>query len=156
MVVKLLAVMGPDFSLVTGIQINTAFGSHKGFINPVVGIGIVTAFTVNNGAVVIGKTDAVVVKYLTMVLAGPYHTAPGSFGFYGVRPLHPVGHVNIVYMLFDDMVSAQPVKVIPVSHLVFHFRLTGFPGPDPDPTGIPEYLSAQHFTYGPVIYTVDG
>src|SRR5690606_16718474 len=156
MVVKLLAVMGPDFSLVTGIQINTAFGSHKGFINPVVGIGIVTAFTVNNGAVVIGKTDAVVVKYLTMVLAGPYHTAPGSFGFYGVRPLHPVGHVNVVYMLFDDMVSAQPVKVIPVSHLVFHLSLTALPWSHPHAAGIPVHLSAKHVANGPVIYPVDG
>src|SRR5690606_20461375 len=102
MVVKLLAVMGPDFSLVTGIQINTAVSSHKDFIDDGVSSGIVISVTVNNVDNDIGKTDARVVKYLTMVLAGPYHTAPGSFGFYGVRPLLPVSHVNIVYMLFDD------------------------------------------------------
>src|SRR5690606_29571922 len=110
---------------------NFAFGTHKGFINPVVGVWIVAAFTVDDGAIFIGEPNAVVIIYFTMVLAGPYHTASGPFGLYRIGTLDPVGHINVVYMLFHNMVSAQPVKIIPVSHLVFHFRLTGFPGPDP-------------------------
>ena len=35
----------------------------------------------------------------------------------------PVGHVQIVNVLLDDVIAAEPDKVVPVAHLVFHFGL---------------------------------
>ena len=37
--------------------------------------------------------------------------------------LEPVDHVQIVDVLLDDVVAAEPGEVVPVAHLVLHFAL---------------------------------
>src|SRR5436305_1011261 len=39
----------------------------------------------------------------------------------GVALFDPVNDIQIVDVLLDDMVAANPGEVIPVAHLVFHF-----------------------------------
>jgi len=39
------------------------------------------------------------------------------------RPLFdPIHHVEVMDVLLANMVAAQPDEVVPVAHLVFHFR----------------------------------
>src|SRR5690606_42021031 len=49
--------------------------------------------------------------------------APHALGGYGILPDEPVGHIDIVDMLFQDMVSTDPIEVVPISHLIFQFTL---------------------------------
>ena len=39
----------------------------------------------------------------------------------GILALEPVDHVEIVDVLLDDVVAAEPGEVVPVAHLVVHF-----------------------------------
>ncbi len=41
----------------------------------------------------------------------------------GSASLDPMGDVEVVNVLLDDVIAAEPDKVVPVAHLVFHFGL---------------------------------
>src|SRR3546814_17455807 len=56
----------------------------------------------------------------------------------------------------DLMVTTEPVEIIPIPHLIFHFCLTGLPGAYPDTAAVPEYLSAYHIANGTVVQSLHG
>ena len=39
----------------------------------------------------------------------------------GIAALEPVDDVEVVDVLLDDVIAAEPGEVVPVAHLVFHF-----------------------------------
>src|SRR5690606_7479282 len=116
----------------------------------------VSAFAMNDCAVLVGEQHHMMVEYFTVILSGAYQAAAGSFRFHRVASFHPVGYINIMDMLFGNVIAAQPVEVIPVPHLVFHFGLSCLSWADPHPAAVPEYLSAYHIANRSVVQTLDG
>src|SRR5262245_32761020 len=82
-----------------------------------------TVLAVELRAIAIGKLDIVVVKDLTMVFSFAYLAATHALCFYRMPFLEPVYHIYVVNVLLTNMIAAQPYKIVPVAHLVFHFGL---------------------------------
>src|SRR5690606_11505917 len=71
-------------------------------------------------AVLVLELDAEVIKNITILRVGADESAAGSDSLHRRAAHGPVDHINVVYMLLNDMVAAGPVKVEPVAHLPFH------------------------------------
>ena len=74
-------------------------------------------------AVGVGELDRMVVIDLAILFAGAHLSSAHTFGLFWRATHQPVDDVDVVNVLFDDMVTAQPVEVIPVTHLVRQFGL---------------------------------
>src|SRR3546814_1637682 len=96
------------------------------------------------------------IEELSVIFAGTYQPAAGAFGLNRIAFLDPVGYIDVVYMLLSNMVTTEPVEIIPIPHLIFHFCLTGLPGAYPDTAAVPEYLSAYHIANGTVVQSLHG
>ena len=78
-----------------------------------------------------------VIEDFTRVGAGANLTATLTLSRDGVAVHQPIDYVNVVNMLLGDVVTTQPVKVIPVTHLIFEFRLAFFTRSRPDTIAVP-------------------
>ena len=76
----------------------------------------------------IRELDGMVVEDLAHVAAHADLPAAHALGFGGMHPDDPVSDVQIVDVLLDDVVAAEPVEVIPVADLVLHFGFARFAG----------------------------
>src|SRR5690606_39524839 len=56
-------------------------------------------------------------------------------------------------MLLNNMVTAEPVEVIPVAHLVFHFGLLRLTWAYPHAATVPINLTRYNITQCPILYT---
>lgn len=92
----------------------------------------VFALAVHGGAVGVGVFDVVVVVDFAPVLADALGATADAVGLDGNGTLEPVADVEVVDVLFADVVAADPVEVVPVAHLVFHFRHAFFAWAGPD------------------------
>ena len=73
------------------------------------------ALAVHFGAIIVRVLDKVMVEDLTEFLAGANLSAAHALGFDGVLiTFHPVADVQIVNVLLDNVIAAQPVEVIPI------------------------------------------
>ena len=81
-----------------------------------------------------------VVENFAMFLAFSNLSATHALRFYRIGSLEPVDHIYVVDMLLGDMVAAEPVKIVPVAHLVFHFGLVGLAWTNPNPIIVPPGL----------------
>src|ERR1700693_2724173 len=74
------------------------------------------------------------IEDFTILLVGPNLAAAHPPALSRVVLLDPVADVEIVNVLLDDVVAAEPDVVVPVANLVLHFafallpRLAGIPG----------------------------
>ena len=102
------------------------------FTDTVVAFGNMSTLTEHLGPVRVGELNKVMVVNLTMVLSSPNQSAALPLCRHRKAIHQPVDHVEVMDVLFHDMVAAEPVKVIPVSHLVFQFRLVIGPGTHPN------------------------
>src|SRR6476661_6912207 len=107
---------------------------------------MVTALTLNYRSISINKLYSVIVEDFSMVLSGSEKAATGTLCRYGISILYPIGDIDIVNMLFIDVIAAKPVEIIPVTHLVFHFSLASHTWPDPNTTAVPIYLSGYYIS----------
>ena len=87
-----------------------------------------------------------VVENFAMFLAFSNLSATHALRFYRIGSLEPVDHIYVVDMLLGDMVATEPVKVIPVAHLVFHFGLVGFAWTNPYAIIVPPSLCRSDFS----------
>ena len=73
-------------------------------------------------AVGVFELDAVMIEDLAVVWS-PCRPAqpPMPLPSHGQPAFQPIADVEIVNVLLDDMIAAEPDEVIPVAHLVFHF-----------------------------------
>ena len=51
--------------------------------------------------------------------------------------VNPVSDVDVVAVLFDDVIAAEPVEVIPVAHLILHFGIAVLTRTFPDAVAVP-------------------
>ena len=75
--------------------------------------------------------------------------------------LDPVSDVEIVNVLLDDVIAAQPSEVVPVAHLVFHFGLARACAGEPRACPVP--VNAEQLqvaivdpTQFAIVYPLDG
>src|SRR5437762_11212288 len=62
------------------------------------------------------------VEYLTIVRPLAHFDAAHAMRANRMALLDPVDHVEVVDVLFDDVVAADPYEVVPVPHLLLHLR----------------------------------
>ncbi|MCY1541227.1 hypothetical protein D9M68_769060 [compost metagenome] len=84
---------------------------------------------------------------LSVIFPGSPGPASCSLYRYRICIFYPIGNINVVYMLFYDMISAKPVKIIPVSHLVIHLGLSGSTWFYPYSATVPIYLAGHNITH---------
>src|SRR5450631_3065164 len=113
------------------------------------------ALAVQDGAVPVLEFDKMVVEDLAIVFSFPHFASSHSLGLYGVTVHGPVDDVQVVDMLFRDMVAAEPDKIVPVAHLVFHFRLSGLSWVHPYAVVIPPGLRPDDLPDGAIMYPFD-
>src|SRR5690606_20131544 len=109
----------------SGISKYFSFGANNQFIYLAHCFGDMAALAVHNAAIGIVKFYEMVVIYFAIFFIGTNLAAAHALRFYRVSSFKPVHHINIMYMLFNNMIAAKPVKIIPVAHLVFHLCLVG-------------------------------
>src|SRR5438034_10559592 len=73
------------------------------------------------GTVCILELDRVMVEDFAVVRPNAGFGAAHSVGANRVALFKPVNDIEVMDMLFDNMVAAEPNEVIPVAHLIFHF-----------------------------------
>src|SRR5690606_844961 len=134
------------------IGFNSSFGSLEGFGNPAHGFRHMATLTGDNRTTWIGVLYKVMIKNFPMVLAGPYLSTAKTLGRNRIFPKKPVGHIYVMDVLFQDMVSAQPVEIIPIAHLVFQLGLSGLSFPYPNSPTVPVHLTRYDFTNFIILY----
>src|SRR3990170_145066 len=98
------------------ISADDTFGTDQHFIHTADSAGYMTALAVQYRAIGIYKFYVVVIKNLSILFSFSYLAAAHSLCFYRIASFEPVHHINIVNMLFGNMITAKPVKIIPVAH----------------------------------------
>src|SRR5690606_7031177 len=97
--------------------------SLERFIHTVGSTFKMPALTVYDRAVGISKFHSmVVVDFAIFLTVSPCPTTC-TLDRYRITSFYPVGHINVVHVLFYNMVSTEPIEIIPIAHLVFHFSL---------------------------------
>src|SRR5690554_979290 len=102
-------------------KIYLSSGSLERFIYTVRGAFKMPTLTVDYFAVRIRKLDSMIIVDFSIVFSRSPGPASGSLNSYGMSPQNPVRNVQLVNVLLDNMIATEPVKIIPVTHLVFHF-----------------------------------
>ena len=104
-------------------DVGVPFGAVYELADLVVAVRHVAALADHSMPIRIGKFNHVVVVNLTMILTISDKSSPLALGLDRKPIIEPVDHVEIMNVLLDDVVAADPVEEVPVSHLVFEFRL---------------------------------
>src|SRR5215213_9945959 len=105
-------------------KLNFSSCTNKQFVYPAHSTWYMPALTIQYRAIGIMILNIMVVEDLPMVFSFTYLASAHSLRFNRVRPFKPVDHIKIVNMLFCDVIATKPNKIIPVTHLVFHLRLS--------------------------------
>src|SRR5437762_11191979 len=127
------------------------FRAGEGFGNIILTIWSLPAVARDVDAAVVLVINRKVVVTITVVGSSPDLSSAQTDRGRGVRPQGPVGQVEIVDMLLDDMIAANPGEVIPVAELILHIRLPGLAGFHPDAALIPVNASAGDLAEGAVL-----
>src|SRR5690606_3203226 len=89
-------------------------------------------------------------------MSGTHLTTPCSLDFHRIASFHPVSYVDIMYVLFYDVVAAKPVEVVPVSHLIFHLGLAWLSFSHPWGASHPIDLTTDDIAYGTIVNAFNG
>ena len=81
--------------------------------------------------------NEVVVKNFAPIFADAAGATAHAHSLDGMSALEPVADVDVVAMLFHDVIAAKPVEIIPVAHLILHLRLAFATRTSPDTTADP-------------------
>ena len=102
-------------------DIGAAFGADGVFADAAPAAWLLAALAEEDGAIgVFELAGEVIVDFAVIGAGGDFSTAhPASFD--GVAFFDPVNDIDIVDVLFGDVIAAEPGEVIPVAELVFHF-----------------------------------
>ena len=130
-------------------------GAVEAFGHRIPGPGDLSALAEHPRAVGIFELYHVVVVDFAVLFADAHLAAAASVSFYGIGLLDPVGNIQVVHVLLDDMIAAQPVEIIPVVHLVFHFGLALFPRVYPQGAHIPIHPGGYDIAYGALLQFFD-
>src|SRR6056297_252586 len=108
-----------------------------------------TALARYDGSAGVGKLHEMMIKNLAVVFARTNFTPAHALCCFRIFADKPVGNVNIMNVLLQDMVAAEPVKVVPVSHLILHLCHIGLALAYPHSCAVPvnrPTCNVSHFT----------
>src|SRR5213594_1934339 len=80
----------------------------------------VPALTEHARAIFIFKFHRVMIENLAVVRTFADLATAHAVRAHWMAFLDPVCHVDVMDMLLDDMIAAEPNEIIPIAHLVFH------------------------------------
>ena len=137
----------PPVTLIEPLGIGRALGAVDRFRHAAAGIGNLAALAVELAAVRVGEFDEVVVEDLAHALLRvaalvALDAGAHAVGLDGMVALDPVADVDVVDVLLDDVVAAEPDEVVPVADLVDHFGHFRFPIAEPDSAAVPVAAAA--------------
>jgi hypothetical protein len=104
----------------------------------------------------ISKLNSVVIKDLTMINSVTDLAATHALGSDWVVIHQPVSDVEIVDVLLNDMIATNPIKVIPVIHLVLQLSLAVDARPSPNSASVPVDARMDQVTNDAVLKLVNG
>ena len=128
-------------------NINFPFCANQKFIHLSMCTWLVSTLTRNNCSTSIFKFNKMMIKNFSVIYSFSYFSSTHTLSTYWIFIKKPISYINIMNMLFNNMVTTQPIEIIPVSHLIFHFCLIWFTFSDPYTSSIPSYLPGCNFTY---------
>ena len=106
-----------------------------------------STLTIQYRTICILKLYIMVIEDLTVFFSFTNLTPPHPLSFNRMPTFEPVNDIDIMNMLFINMVATKPVKIIPVAHLIFHFGLSGLTWPYPNTIVIPPSLRRSNISY---------
>src|SRR5947209_6194503 len=86
-----------------------------------------TALAEHAAAVRVFEFNEVMVVNLSMAFGIADLTATHALGADGMRAFDPVADIDVMDVLFDDVVAREPGEIVPVPDLVVHFRFVREP-----------------------------
>lgn len=125
----------------TGLEGNRAgrvggtVGAHDEFAHIGVSVVDLTALAVHTGSIGILVFHCEVIPDFAGALQS--FAAAHTIGADRMRALDPVADVDVMDVLLDDMITAEPQVVIPVAELILHIGLVDIPGVIPNVALIP-------------------
>ena len=128
-------------------NINFPFCANQKLIHLSVSTWLVSTLTRNNCSTSIFKFNKMMIKNFSVIYSFSYFSSTHTLRTYWIFIKKPISYINIMNMLFNNMVTTQPIEIIPVSHLIFHFCLIWFTFSDPYTSSIPSDLTGCNFTY---------
>src|SRR5262249_28997838 len=99
-----------------------AFGADAIFRDAIPTVQNVAALAGATPAVRVFELHAMMVEDFAVIRAFAHFASAHAVGANGVTLLEPIDHVEVVNVLLDDVIAAQPNEVVPVAHLIFHLR----------------------------------
>ena len=123
----------------------------------------VAALTVHASTIGILVFNEVMIEDFAMILGAwvvggiaSHFTPTLSIGFHRIITLQPIDDVEVVDMLFANVVTAKPIEIIPVAHLVLKFGLIRLPRASPNSATIPKSAHVQDIADGSILETLNG
>ncbi len=117
-------------------DIHFAFRAMRVFREAVPAVTDLPAIAEQLDAVGVGVLHRMMVVDLAVVLVFAHLSAAEGLGVDRMIVDHPIADVEIMHVLFDDVVAGEPIEVVPVIDLILHFCLLGGAGPDPNASGV--------------------
>src|SRR5690606_2594506 len=146
----------PQHRLIARREISPSSGCLKCFIYAIGHTFKMSALAIHHSAIIIGEFNSEVIVDFTIILSCSMSSTARPLNRNRIFSFYPIGYINIMHMLFHNMLTTKPVKIKPIAHLIFHFGLLWFAWSNPYPTTIPINLSRDHIADGTVLYTFDG
>src|SRR5690606_3849490 len=114
-----------------------------------------STLTIYDRTIVIRKLNGEVIIDFAIILTRTVSPTTRTLNRNRIFSFHPIGNIDIMHMLFDDMVTTKPVEIKPISHLVFHLSLLRFTWANPYPPAVPINLSGNYIADSTILYALD-
>ena len=146
----------PAFDQDDIVAIAGTLGADHRFLDLAIAIIHLPALAEHPDTVFILVLDRKMVVNMAVILIGAGLATAQAVSADRVTLEHPVDDVEIVDVLFDNMVSGKPGKIIPIAELPFHVRPAGLTFDHPDDAAIPISAAIKHLTDGAILQALDG
>ncbi len=133
-----------------------AFGAEDGFFDFVVAVIDLAALAEHADAVGVFEFDGEVVVDMAIDGGGTGLAPAEAGGADGVGLEDPVDDIEVMDVLFDDVITAEPGEVVPVAELPFDIGPAGFTVDDPDFATVPVGAGFDDIADGAVLEAFDG
>src|SRR5439155_13789300 len=114
------------------------------------------ALAEHSGATGVLELDGEMVVDVTLGRTGPRLASTQCQRLDGMVVERPVDDVQVVHMLFDDVIPGKPREIVPVPELPFHVAPAVLPLDDPDRSAIPISAHVTDIANGAVVQALDG
>src|SRR5690606_654924 len=115
-----------------------------------------STLAIYHSTIVVSKFNSEVIIYFTVIFTGTVGSTSCPLNRNRILSFYPIGNIDIMHVLLDNMIATKPVEIKPISHLVFHFRLFWFARANPNAPTIPINLSGNDIANGTILYALNG